>query len=137
MLVEFIISAYWFVILVLFTFIFWCWLISILLLILGKTRTDKILNIPLSREFGFVLYLGVTIPLITQAMVISCPSSFEKDCFDMMISIKFGDLVLPFSRSRQFDRTYFASFVWELVGRFFDWWLAANRRWWLNGSQQI
>ena len=37
----------------------------------------------------FVLSLGLTTPLITPIMGISCPGSFGKDCFDMLKSIGF------------------------------------------------
>ena len=38
---------------------------------------------------------------------IQCPGSFGKDCFDILKSIGFGDLVRLFSSSRRSDRVYF------------------------------
>ena len=48
----------------------------------------------------------VTTPLITPVMGICCPGSFGKDCFDMLKSIGFGDLVRLFPSSRRSDRVY-------------------------------
>ena len=70
------------------------------------TDFDRILTFSLARGFDFVLSLGVTTPLITPVMGICCPGSFWKDCFDMLKSIEFGDLVRLFSSSRQSDRVY-------------------------------
>ena len=45
--------------------------------------------------------------------------NFGKECFDMLKSIGFEDLVRLFSSSRRSDRVYLGWFVWDLVGRLF------------------
>ena len=57
---------------------------------------EKILTFSLAREFDLVLSLGVTTPLITPAMAISRPCILGKECFDVLKSIGFGDLVRLF-----------------------------------------
>ena len=47
-----------------------------------------------------MLSFGVKTPLINPVMGISCPGSFGEDCFDMLKSIGFGDLVRLFSSLR-------------------------------------
>ena len=71
-----------------------------------KCGFDKILTFSVARGFDFVLSLGVTTPLITPVMGNCCPGSFGKDCFDMLQSIGFGDLVRLFSSSRRSDSVY-------------------------------
>ena len=70
------------------------------------TDFDKILTFSLGRELDFVLHVGVTNPLITPVMGISCRASFGKDCFDMLQSIRFRNLFRPLSSSRPSDRVY-------------------------------
>ena len=53
-------------------------------------------------------------------MEMSCPGSVGKDCFDMLKSIGFGDLVGLFASSRWSDRVYLRWYVWDLVGRLFN-----------------
>ena len=65
-----------------------------------------ILTFYLARGFDFVLSLVVMTPLITPVMGKSCPGSVGKDCFDMLKSIGFGDLVGLFASLRQSDRVY-------------------------------
>ena len=64
------------------------------------------LTFSVARGFDFVLTLGVTTPLITLVMNMSCPGSVDKDCFDMLKNIGFGDLVGLLASSRQSDRVY-------------------------------
>ena len=53
-------------------------------------------------------------------MGISYPGNFGKDCFDMLKTIGFRDLVRLFSSSWQFDKVYYLGwFVLDLVGRLF------------------
>ena len=59
-----------------------------------------------ARGFDFVLSSGVTTLLITPVTDMSSPGSVGKDCFDMLKSIGFGDLVGPFASSRRSDRVY-------------------------------
>ena len=47
----------------------------------------------LTGGFGFVLSLSVTIPIITPVIGVGCPPGFEKDCFDMLKTIGFANLV--------------------------------------------
>ena len=47
----------------------------------------------IARRFDLVLSLGVTTPLIRPVMGISRPSILRKECFNMLKSIGFGDLV--------------------------------------------
>ena len=68
------------------------------------TDFDNILIFSLARGFDFVLPLGWLTTLITPVMGISCSGKFGKDCFDMLKSIGFGDLVRVFSSTRQYDR---------------------------------
>ena len=49
----------------------------------------------------------------------SCPGSVGKDCFDMLKSIGFRNLVKLFTNSRWSDRVCLGWFVWDLVGRLF------------------
>ena len=63
-------------------------------------------GLSLARGVDFVLSLGVTTPLITPVMDMSFPGSVGKDCFDMLKSIGFGDLVGLFASSRRSDRVY-------------------------------
>ena len=72
------------------------------------------------KGFDFFLSLGVTTPLTTPVMGLSCLGSFAKDFFDVLKSIGFGDLVRHFSSSRQSDWVYFGWFVWNLLGRLFE-----------------
>ena len=60
----------------------------------------------LTAGFDFVLSLSVTTPLITPVMDMSSLSSIGKDCFDMLKSIGFGDLVRLFASLRRSDRVY-------------------------------
>ena len=60
-----------------------------------------------AKDYDFVLSLDLTTLLITPVMGISCPGSLEKDCFDMLKSIGFGDSVRCFSSSTRSDRVYF------------------------------
>ena len=77
---------------------------------LGKTRIttdfDKILTFSLASGFDLDLSVGVTTPLITSVMGISLPSIFGEECFDMLKSMGFGDLVRLFSSLRRSDRVY-------------------------------
>ena len=89
---------------------FWEWKLS-LFNDTGKdqklnTDSDKILIFSLARGFDFVLSLGVTTPLITPVMDMSCPVSFGKNCFDMLKSIGYRDLVGLFASSRRSDQVY-------------------------------
>ena len=80
---------------------------------------EKILTFSLARGFDLVLSLGVTTPLITPVMDISWPSILGKECFDLLKSIGFGDLVRLFSSLRRSDRVYLGWFVWDSVWRLF------------------
>ena len=64
------------------------------------------MGLSLARGVDFALSLGVTTPLITPVMGISCPGSVGKDCFDMRKSIGFGDLVGLFASLRRSDSVY-------------------------------
>ena len=75
----------------------------------------SILAFSLARGFD----LGVTTLLITPVMGINWFGSFGKDCFDVLKSTGFGNLVRPLSILRQSDRVYLDWFVWDLVGRLF------------------
>ena len=90
---------------------------------LEKTRNlphfENILTFTLARGFDLVLSLGVTVPLITPVMGISWPCILGKECFDMVKTIGFGDLVRLFSSSRRSDRVYLGWFVWDSVWRLF------------------
>ena len=57
----------------------------------------------------------MTTPLITPVMGISWPCILGKECFDMLKSIGFGDLVRLFSSSRRSDRVYLGWCVWDSV----------------------
>ena len=83
------------------------------------TDFDKILTFSLARGCNFVLSLGVTTLLITPVMGMSCPCNVSKDCFDMLKSILFVELVGRFSSLRQSDRVYLGWFLWYLVWRLF------------------
>ena len=61
-----------------------------------------------SSDFPFKLFL-----------LKSFPGSAGRDCFDMLKSIEFGDLVRLFESSRRSDRIYLGWFVRDLVGRLF------------------
>ena len=52
-------------------------------------------------------------------MNMSCPGSVGKDCFDMLKSIGFWDLVGLLPSSRRSDRVYLGSFARDLVGELF------------------
>ena len=64
-----------------------------------------------ARGFDFVLSLDVTIPLLTQVMRIDWIGSFWEVEFDMLKSMKFGNLVGLFSSSKRFDRVYQGWFI--------------------------
>ena len=66
-----------------------------------------------------VLSLDLTTSLITPLVGISWPCIFGKECFAMLKSIEFRDVVRLFSSSRLSDRVYLAWFVWDSVGRLF------------------
>ena len=53
-----------------------------------------------------MLSLDVTTPHITPVIGISVACILAKECFDILKSIGFGDLVRLFSRSRWSDRVY-------------------------------
>ena len=93
-----------------------------------KLTTDFQKNFTFSQAWAFdlVLSLGVTTPLITPVMGISWPCILGKECFDMLKSIGFGDLVRLFSSSRRSDRVYLGWFVWDSVWRLFR--MQASRR---------
>ena len=79
----------------------WEWKLS-LLNDIGKderptTDSDKIMTFSWGRIFEFVLSVGVKTEVKTLVMGIAWPASFEKDCFDMLKSIWFGNLVRLFS----------------------------------------
>ena len=66
-----------------------------------------------------VLSLDLTTSLITPLVGIRWPCIFGKECFAMLKSIEFRDVVRLFSSSRLSDRVYLAWFVWDSVGRLF------------------
>ena len=72
------------------------------------TDFEKILACSLARGrwFDLFLSLSVTTPVITPIMGISSPCIFGKVCFDMLKSIRFGDLAKLFSSSRRCYRVY-------------------------------
>ena len=70
------------------------------------TDIDKKLTFSLAGAFDFVLSLGVTTPLITPVMEMSCSGSVGKDCFGMLKSVGFGNLVGLFASSRRSGRVY-------------------------------
>ena len=86
-----------------------------------KVTTDfkQILTFSLARWFSLVLSLGATTPLITPVIAISLLCIFGKECFDMLKSIGFGNLVSIFSSSRRSDGIYLGRFVRGLIGILF------------------
>ena len=77
---------------------------------------DWALSLSLARGFDLVLSLGVTTRLIITPVVgISVPCILGKECFDMLKSVEFGDLVRLFPSSRRSDRVYLGWFMWESV----------------------
>ena len=69
------------------------------------TDFEKILTFSLARGVDLVLSLGVTTRLIIAPVVdISVPCILGKECFDMLKSVGFGDLVRLFPSSRRSDR---------------------------------
>ena len=53
-------------------------------------------------------------------MGISYPDSSQKECFDVLKKIGFGDLVRLFSSTRQSHRVYVDWFTLHLIGRLFN-----------------
>ena len=51
------------------------------------TVFDKILTFSLARMFDFVFSLGVKNELKTPVMGVTCPATFEEDCFDIVKNI--------------------------------------------------
>ena len=63
-------------------------------------RSEKILTFSLGRGFALVLSFGVTTQLTTSAIGLNWPCILQKECFDIMTNIGFGDLGRLFSNSR-------------------------------------
>ena len=133
---EFIISAWWFVISVHFTSIHWCWqpfASENSLLIKTLTNTRNVAQI-LTRSWFFCLARGpdlflslsVTTTLITSVMGINWPGNFGKVCFGVLNSIGFQDLVRLFSSLKRSDRFCLGWFFWDLAGSLFE--MEASRR---------
>ena len=93
---------------------------------LKLTSDFEILTFSLARGFVLALSLGMTTPLIAPVMDISWPCILGKECFDMLKSIGFGDLVRLLSSSRRSDRVYLGWFVRDLLWRLFR--MQASRR---------
>ena len=85
----------------------------------SSTDFENIHTLRLTRVFDLVLSLAVTIPLITPVTDISWPGILEKECFDMLSNLGYGDFVRVFSSSRRYDRVYLGWFILDLVCRLF------------------